>query len=353
MWPSWIGREFPIFVKILQILSYEFAFFPSCIFGHVITAFSPDDEDEMFSVIRAVYPEITSASELAVIGCGTVGRVYRWKDLAIKVQIPGMVRRFHDSFHALSFLLRWIDWATSRRHRFYDRGVYLMASFRRQFDFEEEARSLQQFEVDLRRFEIEGVRTPRVHYASPTLLVMDYVEGRMFRREDTNLAVAQMLIGNIFLFEKSHTDLHAGNMIVGANGEVYVIDFGIMADTSKNRRFERLVRCIMTDDVLGCAECVLADCRLRGIVQLNPWSPEADDLRFLLVRSFHIDASDNKIANMASTISKWFSKYPHVRGAGQDTFHTLLCSVHFIGFVRDPAIQKQALEWYVVQREKK
>ncbi len=347
---TFISKRFPVFIKLLQILSHEI-FIPSYMFHNVVTSFTKTEEDSMIQEIRHVIPDV-NPQELQIIGCGTVGRVYRYHDYAIKVQIPGMLERFHENFMKINKLFKVADFLTCGKYRFYDKCKNLMLTFEKQFDFEKEVESMNTYSNDIQKFKFKTVFTPRVYKHNKNIIVMEYVEGDLFKKEHVTLEIAQMLISNMFLFELSHVDLHSGNMIITKDRRVCVIDFGLTEESCKNLQYERLVYNLIKDDIIRCANIVALSCH-NAITKKKFTTDDYEviDLQYQMVHCFHFDDPDLKFQNMSRIMKNWFIKYPYISGNGYSAFCSFLTSVHFFGFIKDPVIFNDTLKWFITIRK--
>lgn len=320
-------------------------------FHNVVTSFTKTEEESMIQEIQHVLPNVNT-NELKIIGCGTVGRVYRYKNYAIKVQIPGMLERFDDNFKKINKIFYFLDVLTFGRYRFYDKCKNLVHSFHKQFDFVKEVESMKTFSNDLVKYNFTNVSTPDVYFYNKNVIVMDYIDGELFRNEHVDDEMAKMLLANMFFFQLSHVDLHSGNMIVTKDKRVYVIDFGLTENSSNNLQYERLVYNLFKDDYIRCANIIALSChhsKTKKKFTVN--DHEVIDLQFQMAHCFHFDNPDTKFQNMSHIMKNWFIKYPYIAGCGYSAFCSFLTSVHVIGFIRDPYQLNRSLQWFLTIRK--
>lgn len=320
-------------------------------FHNVVSTFTKKEEQSMIEQIQNVLPDV-NPNELEIIGCGTVGRVYRYNNYAIKVQIPGMLERFDDNFKKINKLLYFIDFLTFGRYRFYDKCKNLVFSFHKQFDFVKEVEAMKTYSRDLVKYKFTNVFTPNVYQYNKNIIVMDYVEGELFRNEHVNDEMARMLLANMFFFDLSHVDLHSGNMIVTKDKRVCVIDFGLTEESFNNLQYERLVYNLFKDDILRCANIVALSCHhSKTKKKFTVKDREVIELQFEMARCYHFDNPDVKFQNMSRIMKNWFIKYPYIAGSGYSAFCSFLTSVHLLGYIRDPFQLNRSLQWFISIRK--
>lgn len=122
--------------------------------------------------------------------------------------------------------------------------------FEQELDFVEEAANMERLRPVLARWEI-GV--PRIHteFCRPQVIVMDLVDVVPVRDRDQILAlgaepeallhsVLGALLESAFLEGRFHADGHGGNVLVGREGRLVMLDFGIVGD-------------VLPDDRAACA----------------------------------------------------------------------------------------------------
>lgn len=350
MFMSFVSKRFPVFIKLLQILSHEI-YIPSFMFHNVVSTFTKNEEESMIQEIKHILPDV-DPQKLEIIGCGTVGRVYRYDNFAIKVQIPGMLERFDENFRKINIIFNFIDILTFGRYRFYDKCKNLVFSFHKQFDFIQEVEAMKTYSQDLVKYKFTNVFTPNVYHYNKNIIVMDYIEGELFRQEHVDDEMAKMLLANMFFFDLSHVDLHSGNMIVTKDKRVCVIDFGLTEFSSNNLQYERLVYNLFKDDVIRCANIIALSChhsKTKKKFTVN--DREVIELQFQMAHCYHFEDPDTKFQNMSRIMKNWFTQYPYIAGCGYSAFCSFLTSVHLIGYIRDPYQLNRSLHWFLSVRK--
>ncbi len=111
--------------------------------------------------------------------------------------------------------------------------------FQKELDFYQEARNQMRFYE--RAGQTRRWRVPAIYGASRRILEMEYLQDassllhalenhppRLARRLQRRLAHNLMyaILQHVFLYQEVHGDLHPGNVMVGADGELFLIDWG-------------------------------------------------------------------------------------------------------------------------------
>jgi len=114
-----------------------------------------------------------------------------------------------------------------------------IAGFTQELDFESEARNHERF--FLRSLRSRSWSVPKLYGTSSRIIEMEYLSdatslakalGRLPKRERRRFQsqVAQQLLytvlSHIFMYREMHGDLHPGNIMIGADGALHLIDWG-------------------------------------------------------------------------------------------------------------------------------
>ena len=234
-------KQNPVLTKILQIYASQndSVKFLSNVSGDTFTKNEIDQmENEINKVFKKKFKIDINRDELEVIGCGTIGRVYRYDSVVFKVQIPGIIEKIKYNYLWLHKLFVIIDFLTRYHYHLVCRTETLMYSIDKQYDFIEEVKSSIQFQKDLENFNLSKyITTPIVleDLCSESVICMEYINGiplnKMKNLNDTiKNEYSKLFFANIFLFNKMHIDLHGGNVLIRNNNsqQIVIIDFGMM-----------------------------------------------------------------------------------------------------------------------------
>ncbi|MGH3088189.1 MAG: ABC1 kinase family protein [Rubrobacteraceae bacterium] len=203
-------------------------------------------ERELGSPIDEVFAEFDSEP----LGSASIGQVHRavlqsGEVVAVKVQRPEAEGRVESDLDLMKDFARFLD------RRFGSRIVVdvpgLVAEFegviRRELDYSAEAQAARRFAIN---FEGSPVVIPKIYteFSTPNLLTMEYIEGtRFYDIRPLTLApserrrVAEMGAEAIFrmAFEHGffHGDPHPGNLFLTPEGELALLDFGMVGFLSR------------------------------------------------------------------------------------------------------------------------
>ena len=247
----------PTFVKFGQLLSTRADIIPEGVLSELqklqdtvapipLQVAQAVIEQELASSVGKLFAEFDPVP----LGSASIGQVYRARlysgeVVAIKVQRPEAPERVEADLR-----LMW-DLATLINARFGDRVIIdvpeLVAEFegviRRELDYEAEAQNARRFAAN---FAGTPVKIPKVYTELSTkkVLTMEYIEGTRFHDIIPRLLtpserrhVAAMGAEAIFkmAFEDGffHGDPHPGNLILTPEGELALLDFGMVGFMSR------------------------------------------------------------------------------------------------------------------------
>jgi ubiquinone biosynthesis protein len=251
-----------------------------------------------FAVARAVLDEAFegavaerfAAIEPEPIAAASFGQVHRaWlrdgRMVAVKVQYPGLARRVAADLFLTRVAMRLIRIAM-RGFPFNDLASELERASRAELDYLQEAISADRLRPLLAD---HGIDAPRVvwEHTRSRVLVMQFAEGTTLARLDLaalpyerRIAMAERIVDAYLamLLDAGfyHADPHAGNFIVGADGRLWLIDFGMTAAVSRREveLYRRFMLHVQRQDIDGMIDVML---RLGFIMP----EAEREDLRRL------------------------------------------------------------------------
>ncbi|MBT8506911.1 hypothetical protein AZH53_00510 [Methanomicrobiaceae archaeon CYW5] len=271
----------PVFIKFGQILSTRSDLLPPGLVAELKTltddvppvpfseirpaleeAFGPLDEAEVVFDEEPVAAASLSQVHLATLAGG--------RRVAVKVRRPGIAETIENDLVILENLARRIE------ERYPHLRVYnptgLVGEFARQIrseiDFILDGKNADQLRRNMRT--VDGVVVPRIYWETTTheVLTMEYREG--VRIDDVDAlralhhdtraictAVFTAYIKQIFEDGFFHADPHPGNLLVGPDGRVVFLDFGMVGVLRPQRRetYTRLLLAIADDDIEEVAAC--------------------------------------------------------------------------------------------------
>jgi ubiquinone biosynthesis protein len=219
------------------------------------------------------------------LGSASIGQVHRavlrsGEVVAVKVQRPEAPGRVESDLELMREFALLLDRRFGRRIFVDVRG--LVAEFetviRRELDYNAEAANARRFAAN---FAETPVVIPRIHleYSTPRVLTLQYIEGTRFRdirplllAPSERRRVASMGADAIFkmAFEDGffHGDPHPGNLILTPQGDLALLDFGMVGYMSRGdiEALSRLFIAVVQRDAAAA---------LRGLESLGVrYSPE-------------------------------------------------------------------------------
>ena len=241
----------PTYIKLGQLLSTRYDLLPDA-YCDALARLQDDVEPFPLAEVEAI---VTAEVGLRIskafaefgatpIAAASLGQVHRAKlrdgrEVAVKVQRPGIRKTIADDLDALEQVADWIDEHTDfgRRHKL--RGM--LDEFRktlvRELDYRREAQNLVTLGKNLEDFELIVVPKPVDDYTTSRILTMEYVRGvkitklsdvaklelpgKDLAKELFRAYLQQILIDGFF-----HADPHPGNVFVTDDGRIALLDLG-------------------------------------------------------------------------------------------------------------------------------
>ncbi len=239
----------PTFIKLGQVLSVRPDILPPDVLDEL--AQLQDNAPRVdFSLIKGLVEaellrpldEVFSSFDEEPIACASIAQVHRatlldGRNVAVKVQRPGIERTLRSDLHILYTLAQVIDGQIKFP------GLYTPIEIVQEFqvaleselDFLQEARACERFRAQHRN--VAGVHAPEIYreWGTRRVIVMEMVEGQRLNRvvpgSEEGRAAMRRLIESWYLqlFEHGffHGDPHPGNLLVLPGGELCFLDFGL------------------------------------------------------------------------------------------------------------------------------
>ena len=196
------------------------------------------------------------------IAAASLGQVHRallrdGREVAVKVQRPGIRKQVGDDLEALEEVAAWADDHSElgRRMRFADLLAEFRKSLVRELDYRREAQNLVVIGRNLEPFDLITVPEPIDDYTTSRVLTMTFVRGvkisalsplRRLELDGAALArqlfeayLQQILIDGIF-----HADPHPGNVFLTDDHRIALIDLGMVAHVAP-RLQEHLIQLLL------------------------------------------------------------------------------------------------------------
>jgi ubiquinone biosynthesis protein len=205
--------------------------------------------------------------------CGSISQVHRahlrdGQVVAVKIRRPNAV----PLIRADLLLLRWL--AACFQHFFTLRGIPLLLMINEfgrilenQLDFRMEASNMRRFSSILGH--LPDVVIPRVYaeWSSESVLIMEYMcdfnrIGDLRLSQEKRHQAARSCVNVLYTmaFEQGfvHADLHPGNLFFRSNGEIVLVDFGMVTELEGPdlRSFANFFFGMVTNQGQLCAEVI-------------------------------------------------------------------------------------------------
>lgn len=241
----------PTYVKLGQLLSTRYDLLPEA-YCDALARLQDDVEPFPFAEVEPIVTaevglrmsKAFAEFEATPIAAASLGQVHRAKlrdgrEVAVKVQRPGIRKTIADDLDALEQVADWIDEHTDfgRRHQLRGMLDEFRKSLVRELDYRREAQNLMTLGKNLEDFELIVVPKPIDDYTTSRILTMEYVRGvkitklsdvaklelpgKQLAMELFRAYLQQILIDGFF-----HADPHPGNVFVTDDGRVALLDLG-------------------------------------------------------------------------------------------------------------------------------
>jgi predicted unusual protein kinase regulating ubiquinone biosynthesis (AarF/ABC1/UbiB family) len=244
----------PTFIKLGQVLSVRYDLLPAEYADALarlqddVAPFSFEDVERIVGTELGLRISKAFADfEATPIAAASLGQVHRAKlrdgrDVAVKVQRPGIRETITEDLDALEEIAGWIDTHTEfgRTRRLGDFLDEFRKSLMRELDYRREAQNLMTIGTNLAEFKRIVVPQPIDDYTTSRVLTMDYVDGvkitklsNMAKLEFPGQELAdelfraylkQILIDGFF-----HADPHPGNVFITREKRLALLDLGMVA----------------------------------------------------------------------------------------------------------------------------
>ncbi|AHH19951.1 putative ATP-binding protein [Nocardia nova SH22a] len=196
------------------------------------------------------------------LAAASIGQVYRarlrdGRPVAVKVQYPGIDKAIRADLRNLSMVLRAgrviapnTDWAALGRE--------LRERLEDELDYELEARNQRKVARLYRGHPFITVPEVVLEHCGPHVLVSDFFEGARFEQirdwdaADRNRVaetVFRFYFGSLLRHRQFSPDPHPGNFLVGADGRIAFLDFGLYKHLGRDmaQTQHELLRAIVSD----------------------------------------------------------------------------------------------------------
>lgn len=247
----------PTYVKLGQVLSIR----PDLLPGDIVDSLcqlqknvAPLPAEELRELIEGYLgcpiEEHFESFEFEPLAAASIAQVHRARlrvedrieDVVVKVQRPGIREKMESDLSILYWIARLAEGSIVEARLYQPVAIVreFEAALLQELDFQQEARNIVEVEKNFSTPAREGLlQVPRVyqHVSSQKLLVMSFVEGRRITEVagDSTLdpkavldRALEIIFGMVFEDGFFHGDPHPGNVLVTDEGQVGMLDFGLM-----------------------------------------------------------------------------------------------------------------------------
>ena len=273
----------PAFVKLGQLLSTRPDLLPPP-YLEALARLQDNLEPFSFAEVERIIQEDFgmriskgfASFEAEPVAAASLGQVHRaqlrdGRDVAVKVQRPGIRERMADDVATMEEIADFLDRHTSAGPQFdFTRIVH---EFRRavgqELDYQREAHNLVRIAENLRDFPRIVVPRPIEDYTSGRVLTMELVKGRKvttltpLTRQDIDAEglardlfrayLHQIIINGFF-----HADPHPGNVFLTHDGRIALLDLGMVSRLTPQRQDQLLKLLLAISEASGERAMALA-----------------------------------------------------------------------------------------------
>jgi len=241
----------PTYIKLGQLLSTRYDMLPDAYcdaLARLQDDVAPFPFEEVEQIVTAEVglrmSKAFSEFDSTPIAAASLGQVHRarlrdGREVAVKVQRPGIRKTIADDLDALQQVADWIDEHTDfgRRHHLRAMLDEFRKSLVRELDYRREAQNLVTLGKNLAEFELIIVPKPIDDYTTDRVLTMEYVRGIKITKlsdvaklELPGKQLADQLfrayLQRILIDGFFHADPHPGNVFVMDDHRVALLDLG-------------------------------------------------------------------------------------------------------------------------------
>ncbi len=292
----------PTFIKVGQILSTRSFLLPASLIDELSKLQDRVKPVPSVEIRELVEKELDGSLETLFesfedvpIASASMAQAHRatllsGEQVVVKAQRPGIARLIETDMDILHNLATLIERYIEESHRYEPVNLVeeLNRSLKREIDFSNEARSIEQFRANFKNK--TDVYVPKVYWdlCTSKIVILEYIDGIKISDFDELHAAGvdlkkvahigtQFILKQIFEDGFFHADPHPGNLFLTRDGKIAPIDFGIMGrlDEWLSDEFSDLIIGLWRRDI---------DLIIRVFVNLGAVDIEADhtSLRFEL-----------------------------------------------------------------------
>ncbi len=248
----------PTFIKFGQIMSTRPDIFPEelvkeleSLQDNVAPLPIAEVRAQIAAELKAAPEELFAHFEAQPLASASIAQVHAatlksGEKVVVKVQRPGIKRKIESDLNILYFLARRVEDIVPEVKLFDLLGIIseFEQSIHRETNFVIEAQNIERFQKNFRKS--KSVYIPRVYkrYSTEQVLTMEFIDGKKITQligsgQDMKPLAKQFLeaaFQMLYVDGFFHGDAHPGNVFVKENGQIALIDFGMVGRLSQEMR---------------------------------------------------------------------------------------------------------------------
>jgi ubiquinone biosynthesis protein len=268
----------PTFIKLGQLLSTRTDFVPTA-YARALSRLQDDVEPFSYEEVeRIVSQELGvriskafASFDSQPLASASLGQVHRaemrdGRPVVVKVQRPGIKARIAEDMEVLGELAKLVDNHTEagRRYGFADLLDQFRRSLTAELDYRREAANLNRLRAIVAPYRRLVVPKPIEDYTTGVVLTMEYIpsrkvtdigplgllelDGAVLAEQLFKAYLDQILVAGFF-----HADPHPGNVMLSDDGNLVLLDLGMVARVPKTMRQQLIKLLLSLSDANGMA----------------------------------------------------------------------------------------------------
>jgi predicted unusual protein kinase regulating ubiquinone biosynthesis (AarF/ABC1/UbiB family) len=267
-----------LLIKIGQILSTRADLLPQAFIRQIedlTDQVPPSEWSEIEEILGQSFQQQFQSIDPNAVASASIGEVYKGvlkdgREVAIKVKRPGIDSIVQIDFRILRIVIWVADHLVPIPKGFINFNVLfkeLKQVIERELDYSKELETILFFRERFKDMDIVRIPSVYTELSTPNVLVMEWVEGirvtdfeSLERVAVSREELAKRLM-KVFLPQwlepgRFHADPHPGNVLVGKDGKIILLDFGMIGEISKKdaAQFQRLIESFLSKNYSKAVE---------------------------------------------------------------------------------------------------
>jgi ubiquinone biosynthesis protein len=323
-----LERMGPTFIKLGQLLSTRADLIPPPYLESLARLQDSVEPFPFAEVERIVAEELGvrlskafADFEATPIAAASLGQVHRaalrdGRQVAVKVQRPGIRERIREDLEALEEMAEFLDrhTAAGRSYHFGDMLEEFRLALARELDYRREARNLERIRRNLAEFRLIVVPAAVEDYTTSRVLTMEYLTGTkitslspLARMELDGQALAeemfraylkQILVDGFF-----HADPHPGNVFVTRDRRIALLDLGMVAEITPQMQ-EHLLKLVLDIAEMRADEAAQIALSISELSEEHDGRAFTSELAQLIARHGDVRAEEVEVGRVVMEMTR-------------------------------------------------